>query len=160
MVESPSNLPMWGVNTQLSAPNSNTACTMSRYNIPNAWLSAPSQPSILNRQAQLCRTLCIFLMTSVHSSYVAVRIRLSYQRDITIFRVYNYVLEVVSFPARASSSERICFFRSNSLVHRSVVWWQLFSASQGTNMTQAGQQGWGRLTSFIITIVSRTKDAL
>ena len=119
---------MWGVTTQVSTPNIKTSYTMDEYNQPDVWANT-YPPSIIDRRSHICRTIWIFLMTSVQSSYVVVRIRPRYQKGFIISRGWTYALKEVSVPAYASSSDILYCFRSDPLVHIPVVLWWMFSAN-------------------------------
>ena len=130
---------MWGVTTQVSTPNIKTAYTMADYNQPDVWANTYC-PSIIDRRSHICRTIWIFLMTSVQSSYVVVRILPRYQKDITISRGYMYTLKAVTDTACVSSSTSLSHFHSIPLLQREVVGLWKLSASKVTTMSQSGQQ--------------------
>ena len=55
---------------------------------------------------------------------------------------------------KTSTSHILFLYASHS--KRDVAGWRRFSSAQGTNISQSGQQGWGRFPSSIITTVSCT----
>ena len=135
-------------------PNIKTAYRMAKYNHPDI-RSKSYRSSILNRRAHICRTIWIFPMTAVHSSYVMVMIQPRYQKDITISREYPYTLKGVSDPACVSSSKSLRCFHSAPLLQWAVVGLWRLSASKVKTMSQSGQQVWEQLSSSRIIIKSR-----
>ena len=95
-------------------------------------------------------------MTDSQSSYVVVRSRSRYLKDVTVSSGFPYALKVVAGPANVFSSSVRLLLRSAPHVQRSGVSWRRLSSAQGTNVSQAGQREWVRFPSSRIIIVSYT----
>ena len=92
-------------------------------------------------------------MNDDHSLPVAVIRSPGYLKDVTIYRGCTYTWNVAAAPARAFSTDSRRHFMSAPWMQSAVLWWFLFIDAHGTNMSQAGQWGWGRLLYSRITIV-------
>ena len=67
-------------------------------------------------------------------------------KEFTVSSGCPYARNADASPFCASSSVRRCRFMSSPRNNSMVVGWRLFVASHRTNMSQAGQRGWGGVT--------------
>ena len=80
-------------------------------------------------------------MTDKQSFSVAVRRRPSYLNEVTVSSGIPYACNAVASPARASSSASPCLLQYVPRAQRATVMWRRLSATHGTNVLQAVQQG-------------------
>ena len=82
--------------------------------------------------------------------------RPSYLKAITLVSGQPYYLNALSMPALPPYDVSMRRFRSSPLVKWEVLVWRLFKAAHGTNISQQGHRGCGRLPYFSMTTVYYT----
>ena len=151
--KTPRARPIWGVNTQLSASNSNTDWTTALKKNMNTRGLDPSLINILNILCHTIRAFKRFWTTAGQSSYYANITLPRYLKDFTILRGRPYTLNSLEVIDLASSTNNHNCFHSTPFVHWSVQLSEQFGDFHITRISQKGYCGWRRLPSSSITTV-------